>query len=146
MFQVSFPPPAFRLRQEQGRDEIFDAVRRKWVVLTPEEWVRQNWLAYFMTVLGYPQSLIAVERELQVGERRRRFDVVVFSRQGSPWLLLECKAHGEPVSDKAVQQMLSYQSMLGCQVMLVSNGIQHAGWQVVDGAAKPLTSVPAFIG
>jgi hypothetical protein len=144
MLTVTFPPPAFRIRQGHGCEEIFDLVRRKWVALTPEEWVRQNWLAYFINILHYPASLIAVERELQVGERRRRFDVVVFSRQGTPWLLLECKAHGEPVSDKTVQQMLSYQSMLGCPVIMVSNGSHHAAWHVQDGQFLPLNKVPAF--
>ena len=77
MIIVNYPEPAFRIKQEEGKDYIFDTIRKRWLLLTPEEWVRQNFIQYLVQVKGYPLSLIAVEKELRLGELKKRFDLEI---------------------------------------------------------------------
>ena len=78
MIKIEYPPYQPKIKTEEGREMIFDEVRRRWVVLTPEEWVRQNFLQYLVQVMKYPASLIAVEKEIRLGELKKRFDIVVY--------------------------------------------------------------------
>lgn len=120
----------FRIRESEKGDEIFDSFRKKWVVLTPEEWVRQSLLGYLVQQKQYPPALIAVERGLKVGELSRRFDAVIFNRKGRPYILVECKAPGEKIEDAAVSQLLAYQSVLGATYLMLSNGHSTKCWQI----------------
>ena len=120
----------FRIREAMKGDEIFDLFRKKWVVLTPEEWVRQSLLGYLVQQKQYPSALIAVERGLKVGELNRRFDAVIFNRTGRPHILIECKAPGEKIEDAAVSQLLAYQSVLGATYLMLSNGHSIRCWQI----------------
>lgn len=133
---------SFRIRDNLGSDEIFDSFRRKWVALTPEEWVRQSLLGYMVQVLKYPASLIAVERGVKVGELSRRFDAMVFNRSGQPWMLIECKAPGESIETGAVGQILAYQSILGARFLLLSNGQFVRCWEIVDGGVVEQEILP----
>lgn len=74
---INFPEPGFRIKKEEGREYIFDALRKKWVALTPEEWVRQNFVQYLLQVKNYPASLIALEKEIKLGELKKRFDILI---------------------------------------------------------------------
>lgn len=130
MIQIDLANLTFRIREGQKGDEIFDGFRKKWVILTPEEWVRQSLLAYLVQQLQYPPALIAVERGLKVGERNRRFDAVIFNRKGKPFMLVECKAPGENIEDAAVSQLLAYQSVLGATYILLSNGRTTRCWKI----------------
>jgi hypothetical protein len=130
------------MREGAKGDEIFDPFRKKWVALTPEEWVRQSLLVYLVNDAKYPASLIAVERGVKVGELSRRFDVMVHGRDGKPWMLIECKAPGEPIDDAAVSQLLAYQSILGAKYLLLANGNSTRCWQVVSTQVIELDSLP----
>ena len=117
---------ALRLRTLNGAVQVYDPVRKYWVMLTPEEHVRQLLLAHFIGQMNYSTALMAVERGLSFGHTTLRFDVVVYHRDThQPWLLAECKAPDEPVTDAALHQLLQYHSKLpACRYWLITNGHQ----------------------
>jgi len=107
--------------QKQGREYIFDPIRKKYLVLTPEEWVRQQVLDYMMQVKAYPASLISVEKRLRVGSTWKRYDILVY-RHSKPWLVVECKEEREPLGDAALRQLLAYNSQLKTNYLVITNG------------------------
>lgn len=144
MIQIDFPEPAFRLRETQAVREIFDPLRKKWLVLTPEEWVRQNLLQWLVQVQQIPSALIALEKKIVVANRERRFDMLVYNRSHEPWLLIECKAPEIALSDKVLQQALSYLSKVPAQLLMISNGHQHLCWQRQHETLILIDQFPAF--
>lgn len=110
------------LKQQDGRTLVFDAVRKKWVVLTPEEHVRQYVIHYLVGQLQYPAALLSVEKSIMVGRRTKRFDIVVYGREHKPWMLVECKAPDVPVAEKTLYQLLNYHSVVQCPFWLLTNG------------------------
>ena len=123
MIAVEFPPPAFRIKTEKGKDCIFDPLRKKWLVLTPEEWVRQNFVQYFIQVLHYPASLIGVEKGIKLGELKKRFDIVVCNQDTKPWMLVECKAMEIPLSGNVADQILRYNQTMEASFVVITNGV-----------------------
>lgn len=113
---------ALQLKKQDGKTLVHDPVRKKWLVLTPEEHVRQCLLQYFIQVMNYPARLIAVEKSILVNGLDKRFDIVVYNRNHEPWLLAECKAPDVPVTDATLHQLLRYNNHLQCSYWLVSNG------------------------
>jgi hypothetical protein len=144
MLSIVFPSPSFRIRQQGDFDEVFDPVRKRWIMLTPEEWVRQNFISFLGESCGIPVSLVAVEKKLKVGELNRRFDIVVYSKEGQPWLLVECKAMNVLLSHQTISQMLSYVSALNCPYFFITNGSQTFGWQVLEGKITELEKFPEY--
>lgn len=142
MIQIDFPEPSFRLRETAELREIFDPLRKKWLVLTPEEWVRQNLLQWLVQVQQIPAALIALEKMIVVADRKRRFDIVVYNRQHEPWLLIECKAPDIALNDKVLQQALSYLSKVPAQLLMISNGQQHLCWQRQEGTLHLINQLP----
>jgi hypothetical protein len=142
MLEVHFPEPDFQIRNAAGTDEIFDALRRKWVVLTPEEWVRQNMVRWLTHVQGIPGALIGIEKALPVGDKLRRFDILVFNRRHQPWLLVECKAMEVPLSGKVLQQALSMFSVVPARLVAITNGHHTYAWQSGDTGYQPLEQLP----
>lgn len=130
MLPIQFPPPAFRMRMNGEVEEIFDTIRKRWLVLTPEEWVRQNFIAWLVQVALVPASLIGVEKELWVGGLRKRFDILVFKNDGQPWMLVECKAMEVALTEKTISQTLAYLSGLSCSYAVITNGSFTYGWDV----------------
>lgn len=113
-----------KLRKTEGKTSVFDPIRKKWVALTPEEHVRQYMLQYLMGAMQYPPGLIAVEKSIMVGTRIKRFDIVVYSRDHKPWMLVECKAPDVPVTEATLHQLLAYQRVMQCSYWLLTNGVQ----------------------
>ena len=144
MISLVFPPLNARTRPSVQGEHIFDPFRRRWVALTPEEWVRQNMLNYLVVCCGVPPALLAVERQIPVGERQRRFDIVAYNRHMQPWLLVECKALSVPLSSQTLSQVLGYVSALPSTYICVTNGQATYAWQLKDGAALPLEALPIF--
>jgi hypothetical protein len=142
--KINYPPPAFKIRDKEGLETIFDEARRKWVVLTPEEWVRQNFIQYLVQVKGYPLSLIAVEREIKLGELRKRFDIIVFNRDGGVHLLVECKAMDIVLDDKIIRQTLAYYSVLQSAWLIMTNGTYCAGFKKEGNRLEEVTDIPFF--
>jgi hypothetical protein len=132
MIKIVYPEPSFRIRQEEGKDFIFDSIRKKWMLLTPEEWVRQNFIQYLVQVKQYASSLIAVEKEMSLGELKKRFDILVYDRDHQPWMMIECKAPAVKLDEEVLQQVLRYNISIPVQYIVITNGEQTIGWEKKD--------------
>lgn len=143
MFSIKFPEHQFRYRQQDGQRFIFDSIRKKYVVLTPEEWVRQHILVYFTEVLLYPKGLISVEKEIRVNNLKKRYDIVVYNHHQQPWMLVECKEPGTPIKESTLQQLLRYHHVLQCPYWMLSNGTQHF-CAAVGTQVSWLNELPAY--
>ncbi len=122
---LNFPPLDIIVRQQNNRHEIFDPVRKKYFVLTPEEWVRQHVIAYLLLEKQVPINLIAIEKVLKINNLTKRFDLVVFDRNARPLMLIECKAPGVRVNEKVFDQAARYNMSLKAGLFLITNGIEH---------------------
>lgn len=143
MIRIDYPPYQPKIKKEADREMIFDAFRKRWVVLTPEEWVRQNFLEYLSHVKGYPASLIAVEKEIEVGERKKRFDIVVYDRNTKPYMLIECKEMNVPLDASVIDQVLRYHSVLQARYLVITNGTHCFAFRSEGGQLFELDSIPA---
>jgi hypothetical protein len=136
MIEVQFPEPGFRLKQEEGKHYIFDVIRKSWLVLTDEEWVRQNFVAYLISGLKYPSSLIALEKEIVLNGLKKRFDILVYNKDHQPWMMVECKSHEIPLTPSVLDQALRYNMSVPVDYLVITNGKNTMGWQ-----KSPLTEL-----
>jgi type I site-specific restriction endonuclease len=125
MMQLNLPEYTFRTMRKEGRTLVFDAYRRRWVKLTPEEWVRQHFIRYLVEEKHYPASLIAVEHSLKINRQVFRADAVVFSASGKPLLILECKAPDVKIIQKVFEQIVRYNYEFQVGFLIVTNGLSH---------------------
>ncbi len=125
MMQLNLPGYEFSTAQKEGRTMIFDTYRRRWVKLTPEEWVRQNFIRYLVEEKHYPASLMAVEHSLKINRQVFRADAVVFSTNGQPLLLVECKAPEVKITQKVFEQIVRYNFEFQVDYLIVTNGMMH---------------------
>lgn len=124
--RLNLPPAAeISLREHDGAVQVFDRLRRKWLAVTPEEWVRQHFVCYLTTSLGYPPELIANEISLKLNGTLRRCDTVVFSRSLRPLAIVEYKAPHIPITQKVFDQIARYNIVLEAPCLIVSNGMRH---------------------
>lgn len=123
MIAISFPPPDFKITREGNKEMIFDRFRKKYVVLTPEEWVRQNFLNYLVKVMEYPAALIGIEKEIYLGEMKKRYDIVIYNRATQPWMLVECKEMNVPLTEQTMQQVIRYNMVIPATFLVITNGI-----------------------
>ena len=141
MLTVPFPQAHFDIRKEDGKEWIKDIIRKKWVRLTPEEWVRQNWIQYFVTVKKYPAALLSIEKEIKIGEVRKRCDIVVY-KEDKPWMIVECKQPGVMLSEDTLMQALRYNMAGCCSYLIISNGDDSKGWQIENENAREISDLP----
>lgn len=146
MITLNYPVPDFQMKTEENKTWIFDRIRKKYVVLTREEWVRQNILAYLCRVMNYPQGIIAIEKEIKVNNLKKRYDIVVYGRDHKPWMLIECKEPDTIINDTVLQQLLRYHTVLQCPYWMLSNGLQNFCAVVANGRVEWLNSLPAYNG
>ena len=127
MQPLNFPEYNFRLRPNASgqSSEIFDMVRKKFVALTPEEWVRQHLLNFLINEKKYPASLLAVEKELSVAGIKKRTDVVVYSRSAEPLMIAECKSPDVALNQNVFDQIARYNLPLNVEWLLLTNGLIH---------------------
>lgn len=146
MIAISFPPPDFKITREGAKELIFDRYRKKYVVLTPEEWVRQNFLNYLVKVLQYPASLIGIEKEIFLGEMKKRYDIVIYNRAMQPWMLVECKEMNVPLSEHTMQQVIRYNMVIPATYLVITNGTYTFCGNYVSSEQKWrfLNSLPVF--
>jgi hypothetical protein len=123
MIAIEFPAPDFKLVREGNKELIFDTYRKKYVTLTPEEWVRQNFLNYLVKSLQYPGKLIGIEKEIYLGELKKRCDIVVYNRAMQPWMIVECKEMNVPLSLVTVEQIARYHMVLQAVYLVITNGV-----------------------
>lgn len=122
---LNLPTYQFKLKKQGARNQIFDAIRKKYVVLSPEEWVRQNFLQYLIMDKNYPASLIAVEAGLKYNQLQKRMDVLVYDKQGNPHLMVECKAPEVKITQDVFDQIARYNMIFKVKYLVVTNGINH---------------------
>ena len=125
MQELNFPKFSFRFKSNENKISIFDCIRKKFVVLQPEEWVRQHCVQYLINNKGYPKSLINVEKELIVNSLRKRYDIVVYNSNGSIHLIVECKAPKIVINQDSFDQIARYNLELNATYLMVTNGLNH---------------------
>jgi len=125
MYALNLPPFDAKIRKKGGVFEIFDPLRRKYLVLTPEEWVRQHFVHYLIAEKNYPASLIVNEASLKLNNLTRRCDTVVYNRRLEPVMIMEYKEPHVPVTRQVFDQVARYNSVLRVRYIVVSNGMQH---------------------
>lgn len=147
MYALNLPSFELRLREGSGKTtEVFDPVRKKFIKLTPEEWVRQHLLNYLIVHRHFPSGLIGVEVLLNYNNLRKRSDIVAFNRQGEPLLVVECKAPSVELNQDVFYQIAMYNRALSGKYLVVSNGLVHYSCQIdPDSSAWTyLTEIPDF--
>ena len=122
---LNFPTYKFRIKSNENKYSIFDIIRKKYVVLTPEEWVRQHFVHYLINEKGYPISLIAVEKKLLVNNLLKRTDILVFDANGNHNIIIECKAPAIKINQQTFDQIARYNLTLNANYLIVSNGLEH---------------------
>lgn len=125
MQKLNFPTYSFRFKNNENKVSIFDSIRKKFVVLQPEEWVRQHCIQYLISNKNYPKSLINVEKELIVNTLRKRYDIVVYNRDGSIRLIVECKSPTITINQNTFDQIAQYNLALNANYLMVTNGLNH---------------------
>ena len=144
MIVLHYPSYPFKIKAINGKDQVFDPFRKIWVVLTPEEWVRQNILQYLVQSCKYPSSLIAVEKSIQLGELTKRFDIVVY-KNDSPWMIIECKEAKVKLDETTMLQIIQYQQVLTAQYLFISNGHETLGAKIESGKLHALQNFPEYL-
>lgn len=123
---LNLPAYSFRIKEgPEGQKSIFDRARNKFVRLTPEEWVRQNFVRYMIEEKGYPEGLLGIEVVFKLNKLTRRADIMAYSRTGNPLLIVECKAPGVPINKEVFTQIVSYNLKFRLNYIIVTNGINH---------------------
>ena len=125
MVQLNFPAYQFRFKSSENKISIFDLIRKKFIVLTPEEWVRQHVVRYLIEEKKYPKSLINVEKLVRINGLNKRYDVIVFNPDGSILLVVECKAHTVKITQEVFDQIARYNLALDAKYLMITNGMQH---------------------
>ena len=123
--QLNFPKFSFRFKNRENKISIFDVIRKKFVVLQPEEWVRQHCVHFLIQVKKYPISLINIEKELKVNNLKKRYDIVVFRPDGSILVIIECKAPSIIINQDTFDQIAQYNLALNASYLMVTNGLNH---------------------
>ena len=123
MIKIYYPPYPFKIREpERKKEEIWDDLRKLWVRLTPEEWVRQNFIQYLVQVKNYPAAYISVEKRMKLGELNKRFDLLVFDKGAQPWMLVECKGTDVKLDSRVLWQVLRYNMAIPVRYLVITNG------------------------
>ena len=125
MQALNLPSYQFKLKQTVAITQIFDAIRKKYVVLTPEEWVRQNFLQFLIQEKKFPSSLIVVEMGLKYNRLQKRADVLVYDKNGNPYLMVECKAPEVKITQDVFDQVARYNMNFKVKYLVITNGLNH---------------------
>ncbi len=144
MEQLNFPNYEFRFKKNSENNFIFDEIRNKYVVLTPEEWVRQNLIQYLIKELNYPKNYLSVEKQISVFKTAKRPDVVVFDKQLKPKVIVECKRPKIPINNTTMEQIINYFLELKTEYLILTNGILHYCCRVKNKKVEFLTQIPTY--
>lgn len=146
MVKLNLPAFGFELKNDDEKIQIFDLLRKQYVALTPEEWVRQHFIHYLIHHLRYPKGLIKIEGGLMFNKLQKRTDIVVYDREGKPWMIVECKAPTLKISARTVQQASTYNYSLKAKYLVVTNGLKHFCYQTdwINSTTTSLDSIPVY--
>ena len=146
MKKLNLPSYDFKFKTVNQKTQIFDSIRKKYIMLTPEEWVRQNFISFLTIEKKYPASLIAVESGLRYNTQKKRSDIVIYSNQGKPFIIIECKAPEVAITNETFEQISRYNSTLKLELGIVTNGMQHFCFKI-DYEANTfefLSDIPSY--
>lgn len=144
MYKLNLPEFKLTLRKEGGKVLIFDMIRKKYIILTPEEWVRQHFVHYLIDHFKYPKSLFRVESSLTYNKLQKRSDIVIHNRLGKPWMLIECKAPEIKLTQKAFNQVAVYNMTIGAQYVAVTNGMVQYCFEANKEAGSEVKFLETF--
>jgi hypothetical protein len=144
MIKVNYPEPVFRFKEANGKEMIFDFVRKQWLLLSKEEWVRQNFIQFLIQAMKYPVTLMAVEKEIQLGDLKKRFDILIYDHDHKPWMLVECKAGEITLDEKVLHQVLRYNISMPATFLVITNGHSTYAWEKAGGELKELQQMPLW--
>lgn len=147
MIALNLPAFEYQLKKENDKVLIFDILRKKYLVLTPEEWVRQHFIHHLINEMKYPRALIKLEGGLSYNTLAKRSDIVVFDRGGKPWMVIECKAPDQPINESTLRQASVYNKKLSAKYLSVTNGLVHYHFEVDWSAGKTtmLQELPVYV-
>ncbi len=143
---LNLPKYNFKIKNNNDTLYIYDHIRAKYIKLTPEEWVRQNYIEYLINEKNISHSLIAVEKEIIINDLKKRFDIVVYNKDYNPEILIECKAPNIKIAQNVFEQIATYNIMLKCKYLVVTNGLNHYFCEVnpVNKEVKFIRNLPVF--
>jgi len=144
MIRIDYPKPAFKIKEENERRYVFDSIRKTWLLLTEEEWVRQNFVHYLISVLQYPSTVMALEKQLLLNGLKKRFDLLIYNSAHQPWMLVECKAPHIVLDDSVLQQALRYNMSVPVSYVVITNGSNTYGWKKEEGSLVELEELPRW--
>ena len=145
MLPVRYPNHPYKIKEDDERREfIFDELRKAWVRLTSEEWVRQNFAQYLVQVMKYPASYVAIEREIKLGERKKRFDLLVFNKAAQPWMMIECKKMERDLDKTVIWQILHYNIAVPVKYLVITNGEQSLAYVKGELDFEPIEQLPEW--
>jgi hypothetical protein len=146
MQKLNLPEYSFKIKTTEGKSFIFDSLRKKYVRLTPEEWVRQNFVQFLIAEKNYSVSLMAVEAGVKVNNNPQRADLVIFNRSGNPLLIAEFKAPEVKINQQTFDQIVRYNMQLKVLFLIVSNGLEHYCCRINydDNSYAFLPEIPDF--
>jgi len=144
--QLNLPPIQPRIKQSDNKDFIFDSIRKIWVSLTPEEWVRQHLINYLTTEMNYPASLMKVEKGIKQLSGTKRTDIVVFDKKAKPLMIIECKSYNVELTQETINQAANYNVNLNAPYLLISNGLKHITFflDFQNNKISQLQSIPDY--
>ncbi len=141
--KLNFPPIRLKARRTpNGKCEVFDAIRGRWLVLTPEEWVRRHVVAYLVSECGFAAHSIAEEYPVGINGMAQRADIVVMDTCGSPYIVVECKEPEVKIDGGVYAQVVRYNSVLHCRYVVLTNGMETYCFEVVDGEYVAVSNFP----
>lgn len=146
MLKLSFPNYEFRLKKIDEKRFIFDEIRKKYIELTAEEWVRQNCIKFLINEKKYKSQLIAVEKKIILNNLTKRFDIIAYNNNGDPNLLVECKAPNIAIKQETFDQILSYNRVINSKYLMITNGIIHYYCKIdnIDNKINFLKDIPNY--
>lgn len=144
MEALNFPLYEFKIKHEGGREQIFDALRRKFLVLTPEEWVRQHVIKYLIEEKGYPPLLIAIEKSITINGLKRRCDIICYNSKKEVLLIVECKAPEVNITQETFDQVVKYHLSIGAKCIVVTNGKKHYVCSIQNKDYQFIEEIPMY--
>ncbi len=146
MKKLNFPAYQFRFKNSENKVSIFDRIRKKFIILTPEEWVRQHTVNFLIEQKKYPESLINVEKLIKVNDLSKRYDIIIFNPDGSIFLIIECKSHMVKITQEVFDQIARYNLALDAEYLMITNGVNHYFCQMnyVDKQYAFLQDIPSY--
>jgi hypothetical protein len=142
MIIIKYPDPDFRMKKEGEKEFIFDTIRKKWLLLTSEEWVRQNFVQYLIQKMKYPAALIALEKEIKLGDLKKRFDILIYDDDHQPWMMVECKGMEIKLGESVLQQVLRYNISVPVDNIVITNGTQCYAWKKKNDQLEVQSALP----